>query len=174
MGKTKRRKKTMTFYNQKTRDLEELTESRAVLHNYTLGIERLYGFSHDRKIDGFLGELLQDFGSDQKDKAHLIEIVEDFSLLRTLGDEKEVNEFYYKICNLIMSHLFERDEKNKKIRNDFEFRLSVPKNISHLLLGELVKRDMVNYKLKVDRFAIRLKDLYTQDIVFEPFKEKGE
>ena len=83
-------------------------------------------------------------------------IVEDFGLLQTFGEKKEVEEFFIKICSLFLSHLFERDQTGNKIRSEHEFRLSVPKQLSAIKASELVKRDLANYKTKVEAFSVSL------------------
>ena len=147
----------MKVFNQKTLRIEEVDESKVTIFNLHLGVEQLYGLAQFQKIDALIAEIMEDWkdyygGHDY----YAFNIVEDFGLLQTYGKKKEVEEFFIKICSLFLSHLFERDQTGNKIRSEHEFRLSVPKQLSAIKASELVKRDLANYKTKVEAFSVSL------------------
>lgn len=160
----------MKVFNQKILRLEEVDESKVAIFSLRLGIERLYGLAHFQKIDALIAEIMDGWKEYYGEYDYYVfHIVEDFGLLRTYGKKKEVEEFFIKICSLFLSHLFERDETGNKIRSEHEFRLSIPKQLSAIKVSELVKRDLANYKTKVEAFAISLVDDNGVK-VFSPFE----
>lgn len=160
----------MKIFNQKTLKLEEVDESKVKVFDLHLGIEQLYGLAHFQKIDALIAEILDGWKSYYGEyDYYAFHIIEDFKLLRRFGKKKEVEEFFVKICSLFLSHLFEKDQTGNKIRSEHEFRLSIPKQLAPIKASELVKRDLANYKTKIEAFSISLVDDNGVK-VFSPFE----
>lgn len=159
----------MRIFNQDTLKFEEAESS--IFMSVDLNVASLYGLSQDREFDKKLELYFKDTNLIDKEIPLIFDVVGNFGILEKLGDKEEVEAFYIKIGSIVMSHFFEKDEDGNKIRTNHEYRLSVPKHMSALALSELVKRDMVNYKMRAPKLAIRFKDNKTHEPVFHTMRE---
>ena len=76
----------------------------------------------------------------------------DFSLLKNVKDQDKMY-FILAVTNIYASFFFTKE------RTETEYRLTVPKNIDHIKLNAMVKKDLVNKKMKYTCVSMEVVDI---------------
>ena len=143
------------FYNQETRKIEELKEYK--VYTYVLDIPNTYGLSYYKSLD----ESMQKFFAaiEPTNEPILFKIIGDFSLLKNVKDQDKMY-FILAVTNIYASFFFTKE------RTETEYRLTAPKNIDHIKLNAMVKKDLVNKKMKYTCVSMEVVDL-EERLVYE-------
>lgn len=143
------------FYNQETRKIEELNEYK--MYTYVLDIPNTYGLAYYKTLDETMKRFFDSIES--TNEPILFRIMGDFSLLKNVKDQDKMY-FILAVTNIYASFFFTKE------RTETEYRLTVPKNIDHIKLNAMVKKDLVNKKMKYTCVSMEVVDMDRQ-VIYE-------
>jgi hypothetical protein len=134
------------FYNQEKIQLEDFSEFQEF--EFFLDIPSLYGLNYYKTLDVEMKKFFDAIPSNEKPT--IFKIIGDFSLLA--HKDKQAAEFIVAVVNIFASHLITKDYLGR------EFRLAAPKSLDNLYLNGMVKKDIINKKIRFPNFRIEVLD----------------
>ena len=137
-----------SFYNQKTRKIEEIENYKK--HSFDLDVSMTYGLNYYKQLDDAMGAFFA--AIEPTEEPILFTIIGDFESLKYLKIE-ELTYYLLSVTNIFASHLFTKE------RTDTEFRLTAPKFLDTVKLNGMVRKDLVNKKLKYPIFSMSVENI---------------
>lgn len=135
------------MFSQEKRDLIYI--EKYMIQKITFNLNDIYGFSSMKAYDQIFSDAINKIKP--TNDSVLFQIKSNFEILEKV-DHKDRNVFYLTLTNLFVSHLFENE------KTEHERRLTPLKTLAEVRMGNLVKTDLGNKKLKFPTFSIEFID----------------
>jgi hypothetical protein len=134
------------FYNQDKIILEDLSDYQEF--EFYIDIPSFYGLNYYQKLDIEMKKFFEDIPSNTKPT--IFKMIGDFDILT--NKDKQAAEFIVAIVNIFASHIITKEPMGR------EYRLAAPKSLENLYLNNLVKKDIINKKIRFPNFRIEVID----------------
>jgi hypothetical protein len=134
------------FYNQDKIILEDFSDYQEF--EFFIDIPSLYGLNYYQALDTEMKKFFETVPSNTKPT--VFKIIGDFNILT--NKDKQAAEFIVAVVNIFASHIITKESMGR------EYRLAAPKSLENLYLNSLVKKDIINKKIRFPNFRIEVID----------------